>query len=293
MSLVVVLVLSMLLTRVATIALTLTGMTRESARFQARSALTGAGFTTSESEKVVNHPIRRRVVMWLMLIGNGGLVIVAALLILILGGGGEQVGIWSYVGLAAGLVGLWFLATSQWIDRRMSQLIERLLQRHTDLDTRDFMALLRLHGEYTISELAVEENDWLAGRQLDELGLSREGVLVLGISRADGTFLGAPRGDSLLNAGNVPLLYGRDIAIKALDQREAGATGNLAHLEAVVEQQQQAKKEKAEDTEAEPTNAAAEFGVDSNEHGAKHEDAVSQDVAPGNDPMDEPTRHER
>jgi len=250
MSLLVVLVLSLIITRVATIALTLTGMTRESARFQARSALTGAGFTTSESEKVVNHPIRRRVVMWLMLTGNGGLVIVAALLILILGGGGKQVGLWSYVGLAAGLVGLWLLATSRWIDGRMSQHIERLLQRYTDLDTRDYMGLLRLHGEYTISELAVEENDWLAGRRLSELGLSREGVLVLGISRVDGTFLGAPRGDALLNAGNVLLLYGRDAAMKALDEREAGATGNLAHLEAVVEQQQQAEKEKSEDTEA-------------------------------------------
>lgn len=264
-SLLVVLVLSLIITRVATIALTLTGMTRESARFQARSALTGAGFTTSESEKVVNHPIRRRVVMWLMLIGNGGLVLVAALLILILGGGGEQVGIWSYVGLAAGLIGLCFLATSRWIDRRMSQLIERLLQTYTDLDTRDYMALLRLHGEYTISELAVEENDWLAGRRLDELGLSREGVLVLGISRADGTFLGAPRGDSLLNAGNMLLLYGRDTAIKALDEREAGTTGNLAHLEAVVEQLQQAEKEKAEDTESAPTDEAAESSADADE----------------------------
>src|SRR6056297_2268133 len=257
MSLLVVLVLSLIITRVATIALTLTGMTRESARFQARSALSGAGFTTSESEKVVNHPIRRRVVMWLMLIGNGGLVLVAALLILILGGGGEQVGIWSYVGLAVGLVGLWFLATSHWVDRRMSQHIERLLQRYTDLDTRDYVGLLRLHGEYTISELAVAENDWLAGRRLDELGLSREGVLVLGISRADGTFLGAPRGDSLLNAGNVLLLYGRDTAMKALDEREAGARGNFAHLEAVVEQVQHAVKEKAEDSESAATDGAA------------------------------------
>jgi len=248
-SLLVVLVLSLIITRFATIALTLTGMTRESARFQARSALTGAGFTTTESEKVVNHPVRRRVVMWLMLIGNGGLVIVAALLILILGGGGEQVGFWSYAGLAVGLVALWFLATSQWVDRRMSQRIERLLQRYTDLDTRDYMALLRLHGDYTISELAVAENDWLAGRRLDELGLSREGVLVLGISRSDGTFLGAPRGDSLLNAGNVLLLYGRDAAIRALDDRGAGARGNRAHVQAVAEQQQHAKKEKAKDSE--------------------------------------------
>jgi len=34
----------------------------EAAHFQARSALTGVGFTTSESELIVGHPARRRIV---------------------------------------------------------------------------------------------------------------------------------------------------------------------------------------------------------------------------------------
>lgn len=50
LTLLVVILESMVITRIATIALMATGMTRESARFQARSALTGVGFTTSESE---------------------------------------------------------------------------------------------------------------------------------------------------------------------------------------------------------------------------------------------------
>ena len=62
-SLLLVLVLSLLITRIATIALTYTGLSRQSAKFQARSAFTGVGFTTSESEKVVNHPVRRRVLL--------------------------------------------------------------------------------------------------------------------------------------------------------------------------------------------------------------------------------------
>lgn len=72
--LLVVAILSLLITRVATIALTVTGMARPSARFQARSALTGVGFTTTESESVVVHPTRRRIIMALMLVGNAGLV---------------------------------------------------------------------------------------------------------------------------------------------------------------------------------------------------------------------------
>ena len=65
--------LSLLLTRIATIALTATGMSQPSARFQARSALTGVGFTTTESEAVVAHPARRRIIMALMLLGSVGL----------------------------------------------------------------------------------------------------------------------------------------------------------------------------------------------------------------------------
>jgi len=55
-SLVIILVVSILVTRIATIALTHTGMSRQTAKFQARSAFTGVGVKTSESEKIVNHP---------------------------------------------------------------------------------------------------------------------------------------------------------------------------------------------------------------------------------------------
>jgi Trk-type K+ transport system membrane component len=61
-----VLFLSLIVVRVAAEALVLTGISRESASFQARSAWTGTGFTTSESEQIVNHPVRRRIVSALM-----------------------------------------------------------------------------------------------------------------------------------------------------------------------------------------------------------------------------------
>lgn len=42
----IVILVSLLVTRVATAALMLTGRSRDAARFQARSALTGVGYTT-------------------------------------------------------------------------------------------------------------------------------------------------------------------------------------------------------------------------------------------------------
>ena len=69
-SVLVTLALALVITRVATVALTLTGLSKESARFQARSAYTGVGFTTTEAESVVGHPVRRRIVMILMLLAS-------------------------------------------------------------------------------------------------------------------------------------------------------------------------------------------------------------------------------
>lgn len=93
-SLLVVILLALLVMRVATVVLTLTGLSRESARFQARSALTGVGFTTREAESVVNHPVRRRVVMLLMLIGSAGVISVVTTLILSFAGAEGRGALW-------------------------------------------------------------------------------------------------------------------------------------------------------------------------------------------------------
>ena len=82
LTLLLVLIVNMALTRIATVALVHTGLGRETARFQARSAFTGVGFTTNEAEGIVTHPVRRRIVMWLMLVGNVGIVAVLSSLIL-------------------------------------------------------------------------------------------------------------------------------------------------------------------------------------------------------------------
>ena len=68
-SLLVTIALSLLITHIASMALTMTGLSRDLAKFQARSAFTGVGFTTNEAEKVVAHPVRRRILMLLAAVG--------------------------------------------------------------------------------------------------------------------------------------------------------------------------------------------------------------------------------
>lgn len=250
LSLLTVIMISIVLTRIATIALVQTGLARESARFQARSALTGVGFTTDEAERVVRHPVRRRIILGLMLLGNAGIVgAVSSLMLTFLGRGADQSMAVRVVLLVAGLVALWSFASSRWVDRRLSRLTEWALSRWTDLDVRDYASLMHLAGEYRLGELEVEEDDWLAERTLAELALRDEGIIVLGIQRRTGEYFGAPNGSTRLFAGDTLILYGRAPALLEIDERRKGWSGDFEHDQAVAEQEEVAREEQRRDEE--------------------------------------------
>ena len=73
LSLLMVILFSIIFVRIGAVALEMTGLSREVATFQAQSAYTGVGFTTSESEYVVSHPVRRRIIRILMFVGSAGI----------------------------------------------------------------------------------------------------------------------------------------------------------------------------------------------------------------------------
>jgi len=229
----VVVTLGFIVVRVATSALVLTGMSRENARFQARSAFLGVGFTTHEAEPVVDHPVRRRIVMWLMWLGNAGIISVVGTLVLSFGGG--QTPLRKLAVIGAGLLALFLLARSRVVDRVLSRVIERALNRFTGLDARDYAGLLHVAGGYTVDELLVQEGDWIAERTLGELHLRDEGVVVLGILREDDEYVGVPHGDTRIESGDTLVLYGRRQRIAELDDRRR-AEGDRAHQLAVAEE---------------------------------------------------------
>jgi hypothetical protein len=230
--------LSLLVTHVATVALTLTGLSRQLAQFQARSAFSGVGFTTTEAEKVVNHPVRRRIIMLLMLLGNAGIVTVISSLILTFVAANTLADwVWRLILLVAGLGMLWYVGTSGWVDRHLSRLISWALRRWTRLEVRDYTNLLHLMDEYQVVELGVEPGDWLANKKLVELDLRHEGVIVLGIHRANGEYVGAPHGQTRIYEEDTLLLYGRESGLEELDYRPDTPRGDRAHKQAVAEQE--------------------------------------------------------
>ncbi|MDB9525838.1 TrkA C-terminal domain-containing protein [Oscillatoria sp. CS-180] len=241
--------LSLLITRIATEAMVMTGLSRQAAQFQARSAFTGAGFTTQESEQATSHPVRRQIIMWLMLLGNAGIVtVVSSLVLTFISTTTSQQTTLRLATLGLGLLILWVIATDRGLNRYLTQFVKWALHRWTRLDVHDYASLLRLTDEYTVSELKIEIDSWLADKQLCELRLQAEGVIVLGIQRSTGTYIGAPQGKTKVVPGDVLILYGRDKPLLELETRLEGLSGEQSHREAIAEHQAVINRETLQDT---------------------------------------------
>ena len=186
------------------------------ARFQTRSAFTGAGFTTSESETVVNHPLRRRIISMLMLIGNLGLVTVLATVIVSLVDTVETVR--SMVNQLSWIVGmlvlLWIVALNPLADRLMCAFVSRLLKRHSAFSDDAPHLLLQMPAGHNVSEMRVSaefEND---GARLADIFVS--GIRVLGIRRIDGSYESLPDPEMLVRPLEDLLVYGPGAAYAAM-----------------------------------------------------------------------------
>jgi len=247
-----VLALSLVITRLATIALTMTGLSREAASFQARSAFTATGFTTRESEDVVGHPVRRRIVMLLMILRSAGLVtIVLSLILSFVGPAREARRLARLLWVVGGALTLLIVAHLPVVSAGLERLISWALNRWTDLDVRDYARLLKLSGPYTVTEMHVDESDWVEDKQLRQCNLAGEGVIVLGVQRSSGQYVGAPRGTTCIHAGDTLILYGRSDVLRELDQRRGGGAGDAAHERSVDDQQQHMARQEHQEREFE------------------------------------------
>lgn len=224
--------MSIVITRVATVMLTATGLSRDVARSQARSAFSGAGFTTNESESVVNHPVRRRIVLQLMLLGAAGVVTsLTSLLLSFTDATGTQTAN-RIVVLLAGLVGCGCSpaaasSTGRSPDHRVGAAED------TRLGVRDYDKLLHLSDHYSVAEIDACKGDWLVGRSLGDLRLRDEGVMVLGIYRRSGDYLGVARPTTVVEDGDRLVVYGEEDVLPRLAERTGGAAGDAEHDGAV------------------------------------------------------------
>lgn len=215
--LLVIAVLAFLIIRVGAMALEHTGLSRDASRFQALSAFFGAGFTTGESELVVNHPVRRRVIRDLIIVGNIGIVS------LLTTGVATATSSHSYthpitriVIIAGGLLLLVLISKSRLIMKLVDLSISRTLKHSGFVSAMDYEKVLRTHSGYGIAEIVIEPGSSLVGHKLGESRPRDAGVTILGIAHADGSYNAGPGCDTVIHEGDTLLVYGADLALERL-----------------------------------------------------------------------------
>jgi hypothetical protein len=197
-----------LIMEVATVLLVITGLDRETARFQAISLLTSSGYTTSEAELVVRHPVRRKIALFLMLSGTIALALIISVLVRVLGR--DLSGPQSIFYLVSVLLMVFFLFRNKYILSFLDKHLEKRLMKQSYLKTRTVEELLKVDENFSIAEvhLTNHRSPWVH-RTLGETRLRDMGVMVLSIRRRNGTVIRAPRGTDLLQPDDILLVYGR------------------------------------------------------------------------------------
>lgn len=217
-SLIVIIALSMLTVRVGMIALEMTGMSRDMAKFQALSAFSGAGFTTEEAEEVLAYPARRRIIQTLIRLGSVGVITAIASLVLSFTNAPTSPD--KILVLFASALGLVLLSRTSWFGRLVNPVIRQALRRTATFELRDYTGLLQLAENHQVADFVVHEGEWLANETLAELRLDEhEDILVLGIRRPDGTYVPAPSGRDEIRPGDTVIAYGRESRLHELAER--------------------------------------------------------------------------
>ncbi|MDA7537658.1 TrkA C-terminal domain-containing protein [Akkermansiaceae bacterium] len=213
LALVIIVLVALMLVRLGSSALQLTGMSKPVAQFQAASAFFGVGFTTKEAELVVDHPVRRRIILHLIIFGNIGLTsALATLLVTFMSSGDRGIGTtFAWLGvMAVGIFALAVLFNLEVVRGPLEALQKRALQRFGIEHIRDYDYLLNLRDGYVVFDKEISKDHPWVGKTFAESRPSDAGIVVLGIYRDDGDFLGAPDKDSRVEEGDVLMVYGRD-----------------------------------------------------------------------------------
>ncbi|NYE57043.1 cation:proton antiporter regulatory subunit [Carboxydothermus ferrireducens] len=201
--------LLILIMEIAAIILKSTGMEIGKARFQALSALTSVGFTTRESELIVQHPLRRRVISVLMVISYLGMATVV----------GSVFGSWTkkitpHQVLIAGsiFVGGFLLFSNRYLINIFERGLEKQIKK-SFLHHQTFWEVLKLSDDYGVAEFILHPDVPLVGQSIAGSKIRDKGIFIMAIERGS-SFIHSPRGNEVLEAGDKLIVYGKTESIK-------------------------------------------------------------------------------
>ena len=201
--------------RVGGLALQLTGVESEVARFQALSALTGTGFTTTEAERVVRHRARRRIITVLIIVGNAGLITIIGTMIVSFAQVTGYAALFIRLGiLIAGILVLYRLIVASKVGNRVITWLLRPLMKRALMSVPEVEEIFNVEKDWGVNLITVKGRSKNIGLSLADV-TAEEDMEILAIDRTESTLTQPRSGDKILE-GDRLLVYASRKALKRL-----------------------------------------------------------------------------
>lgn len=204
--LVLIVIVSYVIVTAGATAYELTGLDRETARFQALSAFTGTGFTTRVSQRVVGQPVRRRITSTLIILGYGGTASVIASLV-------TSIDVDSGYATLLNLGLLVLTGVIAWFALRLlgplflGDVIRRILLPRITGDLVPHEELLLYKAGFGITRIEIPPRSRVIGKSLRELDLRTYNVQVIAVEE-DNKVHPIPDPDWAFRKGQHLIVYG-------------------------------------------------------------------------------------
>ncbi len=191
----------------------LTGLEMSKARFQVISLITHTGFTTRESELILQHPTRRAIASSLMFISYIAQITLISVFLHLLTQNRQRLEIIAVV-LVVVVAFIFFTTHSRKVSSGFNRLIEKLLKRRVqrDMETQSFGQVLKIGAEYGVYEILVDGTSAIAGKTLAEAKLTRDYIQVLQVDHGSG-ITEFPKSTLVIEAGDKLIVYGKTESI--------------------------------------------------------------------------------
>jgi hypothetical protein len=200
--------------RIGAVAFELTGIPWERAKFQALSAFTNCGYTTSEAEDIVRHPLRRRIASTLIILGNAGIVTTMGTFASTLVGTNLRQALTNVGIIALGISVLAAIARLPFFSQKIRYVIQRSLAGRFDFAP-TAEAMLRFDEGYCLTRLKLPDDSPAIGVALKDLRLQERLIQILAIERG-ADFRPIPRGEDRLLAGDILIIYGTEDIVEEI-----------------------------------------------------------------------------
>ncbi|PLR87076.1 TrkA C-terminal domain-containing protein [Bacillus sp. V33-4] len=189
----------------------LTGLEPRVARFQVISMLTATGFTTGESELIIDHPIRRKLSTFLILFGAFSLAVIISTISSILSDNFYAVEAAYVVGV---LIFILMILKTPLLKRKLEKLFEHDLEEHYDISELPIQEVLLTNEDDQLFELALYEESPAANKKIADILSPDDDIMILFIQRGEIKIMRNNCNKEDLQPGDDIILYGNKQHIK-------------------------------------------------------------------------------